>query len=127
MILASGHDWWVLGLLGGSIHFVDEDVIDHGFGHSQVEPGEQLSEGLSCSAAEHGESMATFSGDSDASSGRHDADDDLAMFDETGDVMKRREVGLLIFDWCVYAARWFASSRLGATCHGSNSSIRLMG
>lgn len=77
------------GLFAGSVQFVGEDVIDHGSGDGEVEPAEQLDESLVRSAAEHGEGAATFGGDSDTSGGRHDADDDLAMFDEIGDVRQR--------------------------------------
>jgi hypothetical protein len=37
-----------------SVHFVDVDIIDRGFGDGGVEAGEQLLEGLVLAAAEHG-------------------------------------------------------------------------
>jgi hypothetical protein len=110
-----------------SVHFVGKDVISQGSGDGEVVPSKQLSESLACSAAEHGQSVAAFGGDSHASGWRHDTDDNLAMFDAIGDVRQRGEVGLLLLGRCVYAACWLVICRLGVTCHGSNSSMRLMG
>jgi len=43
-----------------SVHFVDVDIVDRGFGYGRVEPGEQLFEGFILAPAEHGNRLASL-------------------------------------------------------------------
>jgi hypothetical protein len=88
-----------------------------------------LSQRLTITTPKHGDTMTTLSGDSNTSDRRHDPDRDLAAVNKVGDVGQAGKIdrGVLSVWTLVYAAGWFATDRLGATFHGSNSSMRRMG
>ena len=88
-----------------------------------------MGQSLAVAAHQHSQGVVFIGGHGDAADGVHFADGDFAIVDELGDVRQGQEVdhGVAI-DWpLLYAATWFAGDRLGATFHGSNSSMRVMG
>jgi hypothetical protein len=72
--------------LSRSVDLVSKDVFVECSGDSLVKAGEQLRERFAITAPEHGDTMATLSGDSNASDRLHDADGDLAMVNKVGDI-----------------------------------------
>jgi len=90
-----------------------------------VEAREELGEGFVLAANEHGEAAVFVGGDSGATDRVEDAERDLAVVDEAG------EVGQKLCDWVfvggllAYAAT--ALRGFFAMCQGSSSSMRLTG
>jgi len=115
--------------LSRGIDFVGEDVVFECLDDGLIETGQQLGQSLALAAHEHRQGVVLVGGHGDAADRVHLSERDFAIVDELGDVRQGQEVdhGVAI-DWpLLYAAAWFASDRLGATFHGSNSSMRDMG
>ena len=88
MIDSSGHDrsHEVCTSALRSVHFVDVDIVDGGFGDGGVEAGEQLLEGFVLAPAEHGYGLPSLGGDGNAANGFDVSDDDLAVLGEFVDM-----------------------------------------
>jgi hypothetical protein len=95
-------------LLSGSVDFVGEDVLGEGEADGQVEPGQQLGEGLAVATDEHGEAVVSVDGGGNAADWFKYADGDLTVGDQVGEVRQGRRVSwpirsmasVAIGDWC---------------------------
>ena len=95
-------------LLSGGVDFVGEDVLCEGEADGQVEPGQQLGEGLAVATDEHGEAVVSVDGGGNAADWFKYADGDLTVVDQVGEVWQGRRVerpirsmaSVAIGDWC---------------------------
>jgi len=74
------------------VDLVCEDVIDERSGDGEVESKEQLVQGLSVAANEHGQAVGAVGGGGDAAHWVDDTDGDLTVVDQVGDVRQGRGV-----------------------------------
>jgi hypothetical protein len=72
------------------VDLVCEDVIDERSGDGEVESEEQLVQGLSVAANEHGQAVGAVRGGGDAAYRFDDADGDVTVIDQVCDVRKGR-------------------------------------
>jgi len=72
------------------VDLVCEDVIDERSGDGEVESKEQLVQGLSVAADEHGQAVGSVRSGCDAAYRFDDADGDVTVVDQVRDVRKGR-------------------------------------
>jgi hypothetical protein len=121
-----------LSAFGVSRRWVDlvrEDVFGVGLGDGQIEPDQQLGQGLTLAAYQHGQAVVSVAGGRDTPDGTECADSDFAILDQRRDVgqVQGTACGVLLAGVVVYATCCISGCTLAATFHGSNSWMWLIG
>ena len=111
------------------VDLVGEDSQGQRLVDGLVEADEQLEQGLSFSALQHGQGVVVLGGNRYAPDGFHHAHGNLAVVNQLGDVGQgeRRGAGRSSSSIFLCAAGWFTGDALATVFHGRSSSMRLMG
>ena len=109
------------GILRWRVDLVREDVFGEGFGNGEVEPSQQLGQGLAPAADQHDQAIMSVGGGGDTSNGTEHANGDFAVCDQLRDVGQGQgsDGGFLPGCMLVYAAGSIAGGRLAATCRST--------
>lgn len=109
---------------GWRVDFVGIDVLLDSFLDSRFESLQEVHERFAGAAAQHGQGIVPIGGDGDAADRANDADGYLAVVDQRLDMGEERFVGGSHVSTLRSQAAWRqAGCRIGATFHGSSSSI----